>query len=85
MASPSPFLFLKQRIQYWGQSNDSDPNILRVEITLRGLMSFIHVLATFELNERQYKKCVLVVYIRQHWVIISAYFISHSRICDGLR
>ena len=55
MASPSPFLFLKQRIQYWGQSNDSDPNILRVEITLRGLMSFIHVLATFELNERQYK------------------------------
>ncbi|MCG7637500.1 hypothetical protein, partial [Alteromonas sp. CNT1-28] len=38
-----------------GQSNDFDPNILRVEITLRGLMSFIHVLATFELNERQYK------------------------------
>ncbi len=55
MASPSPFLFLNQRIQYGGQSKDSDPNILRVEITLRGLMSFIHVLATFELNERRHK------------------------------
>lgn len=55
MASPSPFLFLKQRIQYWGESNDSDPNILRVEITLRRLVSFIHILAMHELNERQYK------------------------------
>lgn len=44
MASPSPFLFLKERIQYWGQSNDSDPNILRIGITPFRHVYFLYML-----------------------------------------